>query len=324
MPAGDRRALDRDARHPLGLRLPDRRGRGLRSRRGGRFARGRGLRHQLRRAAALLGADEGGAGAAAAGAGRCPVREHPLGRRQPAPRPAPDGARAGRRPGGRRRLGRRARLRRARGARTAGGTGGDPVGRAARGLGAREGAGPAAARDARLREPLRRGPVGGRGLRRRGRRAAGPGRRVGDLPDPLRLARPRLPGLRRLPPGDAPGRQPARDRAARPPALLRAAEVRRRPALPRRDGRRGELRLRQPPADGARRARGAGAGLGLAPREHRLRTVYDVCHNIAKLERHPTSQGSANCASTARGRPAPSGPAIRRCPRPTATWASRC
>ena len=26
--------------------------------------------------------------------------------------------------------------------------------------------------------------------------------------------------------------------------------------------------------------------LGLAPREHRLRTVYDVCHNIAKLEDH--------------------------------------
>ncbi|UCF69649.1 MAG: RtcB family protein [Acidobacteriota bacterium] len=26
--------------------------------------------------------------------------------------------------------------------------------------------------------------------------------------------------------------------------------------------------------------------LGLAPREHRLRTVYDVCHNIAKIETH--------------------------------------
>jgi tRNA-splicing ligase RtcB len=33
-------------------------------------------------------------------------------------------------------------------------------------------------------------------------------------------------------------------------------------------------------------------GLGLAPREHRLRTVYDVCHNIAKLERHQTPQGT--------------------------------
>ncbi|MCU0254312.1 MAG: RtcB family protein, partial [Acidobacteria bacterium] len=32
-------------------------------------------------------------------------------------------------------------------------------------------------------------------------------------------------------------------------------------------------------------------GLGLAPREHRLRTVYDVCHNIAKLERHATPTG---------------------------------
>jgi len=32
-------------------------------------------------------------------------------------------------------------------------------------------------------------------------------------------------------------------------------------------------------------------GLGFAPREHRLRTVYDVCHNIAKLERHATPTG---------------------------------
>ena len=32
-------------------------------------------------------------------------------------------------------------------------------------------------------------------------------------------------------------------------------------------------------------------GLGFAPREHRLRTVYDVCHNIAKLERHETPKG---------------------------------
>ena len=32
-------------------------------------------------------------------------------------------------------------------------------------------------------------------------------------------------------------------------------------------------------------------GLGFAPREHRLRTVYDVCHNIAKLERHQTPGG---------------------------------
>ncbi|MBP1612210.1 MAG: RNA-splicing ligase RtcB, partial [Acidobacteria bacterium] len=33
-------------------------------------------------------------------------------------------------------------------------------------------------------------------------------------------------------------------------------------------------------------------GLGFAPREHRLRTVYDVCHNIAKLERHETPRGT--------------------------------
>ena len=32
-------------------------------------------------------------------------------------------------------------------------------------------------------------------------------------------------------------------------------------------------------------------GLGFVPREHRLRTVYDVCHNIAKLERHATPTG---------------------------------
>lgn len=31
--------------------------------------------------------------------------------------------------------------------------------------------------------------------------------------------------------------------------------------------------------------------LGFSPREHRVRTVYDVCHNIAKLERHATPTG---------------------------------
>ena len=47
--AGDRRRGDRDARHPLGLRLPDRRRRRDRAARRRHLARRRRLRHQLRR-----------------------------------------------------------------------------------------------------------------------------------------------------------------------------------------------------------------------------------------------------------------------------------
>ena len=62
--------------------------------------------------------------------------------------------------------------------------------------------------------------------------------------DPLRLARPRLPGLRRLPWRDGQRGEEIRHRTARPPARLRAGRFTRRPALPRRDAVRGQLRLR--------------------------------------------------------------------------------
>ena len=87
-------------------------------------------------------------------------------------------------------------------------------------------------------------------------------------------------------------------------------------ALPRRDGLRGELRVGEPPGHhGPRDARDR-EGARHGRREARLRLLYDVCHNIAKLERHEVGGAEKRLsASTGRARPA-------RSPRVTPTFPS--
>src|SRR2546423_15006002 len=63
------------------------------------------------------------------------------------------------------------------------------------------------------------------------------------------LFRARPPGLQRLREADGLGHAPARDRAARPAARLRARLLAGGPRLPRGDGGGGELRLGEPASD---------------------------------------------------------------------------
>jgi len=56
--------------------------------------------------------------------------------------------------------------------------------------------------------------------------------------------------------------------------------------------------------------------LGYAPREHRIRTVYDVCHNIAKLERHPTPRGERELCVHRKGATRAFGPGHPALPEP--------
>ena len=100
-PPRDRGRLARDAGHPLGLRLSDRR-RGCDGRRRGRRLAGRrGLRHQLRCAAAALEAHARGGGAPHAGGGRRAVQARADRRRERARRPDPRAGRLRQRPAGR-------------------------------------------------------------------------------------------------------------------------------------------------------------------------------------------------------------------------------
>ena len=229
-PAGDRGRLLRHARHPLGLRLPDRR-RGGDGRRGGRGLAGRRrLRHQLRRPPAALAARHRRGPAAPARPGGAPVpeRSHRRGRRAARSQAVAPGARA--RGGARRALGGGARAGSGERPRVAGG-GRRAAGRRSRGgLGARLRARRRTARLARLRQPLRRDPVRRRGLRRGGGRRVRPGARRSHGDDPQRLARLRPPGLHRLSQGDGGGGAALRHRAPRPPALLRAAALARKGA----------------------------------------------------------------------------------------------
>ena len=99
-------------------------------------------------------------------------------------------------------------------------------------------------RHARLGQSLPRGRLRRRDLRRGSRaRSRSPIRRDHGH-HPLRFARLRLPGLRRLPRRDGQRGEEIPHRTARPAARLRAGRFTRRPALPRRDAVRGQLRLR--------------------------------------------------------------------------------
>ena len=75
------------------------------------------------------------------------------------------------------------------------------------------------------------------------------------------------------------------DHAARPGAGVRAAELAGGAAVPRRDGLCCELRLGEPRGAGASGAPVGGAGPRAAGRG-RHAPVYDVAHNVAKLEVH--------------------------------------
>ncbi len=248
---GTGRSLDRHARHPLGLRFPDRRGGGLRPEGGCRLARRRRLRHQLRRPPAHHTARRRRRAPAARASS--PTRCSPRSRRASA-RPAPTfasttrrarpGPRAGRR-AGRCEMGfgrRRAISRRSRPA--AGWPAADPaqVSKRARERGRDQlgtlGSGNHFVEVGWVDEVHDETAAEALGLQ--------PGRVT--VLDPHRLARARPPGLRRPPRRDARGGAPVRHRAARPAALLRAARQPRGPAPTGRDERRGQLRLRQPAA----------------------------------------------------------------------------
>ena len=200
-PARHPAALARDARHPLGLRLSDRRRRGDR-RGGGRDLAGRRrLRHQLRRAAAALrGSRASDVAPRMRGDGRRAVPRVPTGVGHGARRPA-----TSRRPTSMRVL---------RGRRGVGGRAAGSARRATSSTSRRAAASPAPtrrrvgarararrrpARHARLGQPLPRGA----GRRTRSttsaRRARSASRRTDHGHDPLRLARARLPGVRRPP-----------------------------------------------------------------------------------------------------------------------------
>ena len=146
------------------------------------------------------------------------------------------------------------------------------------------------ARHARERQPLPRGGPGRRGLRR-GRGGGVRARpRDGRAADPLRLARPRVPGLRRVPRRRS---RPRRRRSARTTRRSRTASS---PA-PRSESDEGRryLGAMQAAANFAWANRQVMTGLAVRALLHALpvserelgaRLLYDVCHNVAKLEEH--------------------------------------
>ena len=109
----------------------------------------------------------------------------------------------------------------------------------------------------------------------------------GDGHRPHRLPGAGAPGVRGLHQGDAQGQRQVRHRTAGPPALLRPHDFAGRAALPGRHGRGRQLRLCQP---AAHHPLGAGELSSrfceMGPRDLGLELVYDVCHNIAKIETH--------------------------------------
>ena len=158
---------------------------------------------------------------------------------------------------------------------------------------------------------------------RRPRPRAGPGH--GD--DPLRLARPRPPGLRRT------RCRRCRARCAGTGSTLPDRQLACAPidspeaqALPRRDGGRRQLRLRQPPGDRPTAAREAfervlGVGRGSARHAAGLRRRPQHREVRGARGRRAAAPGAA---STARARRAPSRRAIPSCRSRTARSASRC
>ena len=263
--AGHRRRGARDARHPPGLRLPGRRGR----------------RHRSRPTASSRRAASATTSTAACGCSRCRSRAAELGERRGAlvheiARSVPVGAgREGSVSLGDEQLDASCARGRARCSTTMG---------SAREAGRRAAPSPGVASTAPTRRPSpsarstrgagQLGTLGSgnhfvevqrveRVLDAEAAAAFGLQRGPGDGPDPLRLARARPPGLHGLREADGRRARPPRDRAARPPALLRADLVGRGPRLPRRDGGRRQLRLGQPrrrsrTASGARSPRCSG------------------------------------------------------------------
>ena len=320
--AGHRRRGARDAGHPPGLRLPGRRRRGHGAPGRRRLARRRRLRHQLRRAAARPAADGGGARRRAARRSCTRSRGRSRRRRQG------DGLAELARPRARRGAARRAaRARRARIGRADDVERTESEGRLdgrrpGRGLRARASAGPRTARHDGLRQPLRRGAdrratsSTRRPPRRSGSSAArspcwstparaGSGHQV--CTDYVRAAGRRSSTRYRI---DLPDRQLACAPASSPEGR----------ALPRRDGGRGELRLGEPAGDRRRACDARSRACSARTSPDGTAQVYDVAHNIAKVE---TPRRRATCASTARARPEPSRRAPTRSRPPTGPSASR-
>lgn len=271
--ARHREGVVRHARRALGLRLPHRRGGGLRPgrRRRGVGRRG-GLRHFLRRALPHHRAVSAGRGAPEAAAGRRAVPAHPRGRGQHrrhsplAGRPAGDADGRGAL-GGEGRLGPRGRPSAHRGRRA-------DAGREA-GPGVRRREAPPEGRDghAGQRQPLPRGAAGGPGVRRRGGARLRPRRRRRGGVDSLRLARAGAPAGHRVPAGDGAGRKGLRPDPARPRAGLRAHRLGAGPRVPGGDARRHQLRAGQPADSHPPGARGLRRGAAPGRPAPRLRRV---------------------------------------------------
>ena len=174
------------------------------------------------------------------------------------------------------------------------------------------------ARHARLRQPLPRGAGRGDGVPTRRRAGARPRGGPAHRDDPHGLARLRPSGLHGRAGRDAGSDAALRHHAARPPAGLRAARLAGGAELPRRDARRGELRLRQPavprpPRPGGRRAE---------PRRVAARARAGASSTTSPTtspRRRSTrsTAGPGGSSSTARAPRAPSRPATPSCRTPT-------
>ena len=165
----------------------------------------------------------------------------------------------------------------------------------------KRGQGPAG--HARLRQPLRGSRLGRRDLRRRGGRGARAVPGPGDGHHPHRLPRAGLPGLRRLPQGDAQGRGASTASSCRTASSAAPRSSRRKASATWRHGRRGQLRLCQPADHHPLGAGDLRAGSsGSAPGTWACELVYDVAHNIAKIEDAHGGRQAADAVRAPQGR----------------------
>ena len=319
--AGHRRRVLRDARRALGLRFSDRRRGGVRRRRGRRgVGRRRGLRRVVRRALPAHGAAPRAGDGAADAPGRCALQAHPRGagqhRRDP-PELARDARHADRRRemGGRARLGLGGRSRAHRGARP------DAARQAGRRIRSGEAAPARRDGDAGQRQPLPRSAGGHRTVRRERRADFRAGARRRGRDDPLRFARPGAPDRHRLPEphgrgSAAPWPDPSRSRTR-----LRADPQRPRPAVPRCDARRDQLRAGEPADHHAPGARGVSRAVAAGEAGAALRRVAQHLQGRDACRRWPRARAlRASQGRDARLRPRPPGLAEGTAHRP----ASRC
>lgn len=151
-----------------------------------------------------------------------------------------------------------------------------------------------------------------------------PGSGPGGGDDPQRLPGIRISGLRRFSGPDGEKYSQARFLPAGPPARLRPLPLPGGAGILFRHGLRRQLRLDEPADAHARDPGDFREDPRAVPRELGMRLLYDVCHNIAKVEEFIVAGEKKNCASTGKGRPGPSRRATAPCPTGSRRRASRC